>query len=136
MSNEYSRNQRDAAFSTKFNVPAAAGSGSSASFDLGQRIGGEIEQVDAEIVIPALTALVDTKKVSITVQDSPDDSSWANIDPQISTSVVGANTPGADAKTVRFRFPPQTRRYVRLAVAVDSGAGDNTAEKIGFNLLF
>lgn len=136
MANEYARNQRDASFATTKALPAAAAAHNTSSFDLDQIEGGQIEGVEAEIVIPALTALVEAKTVTIKLQDSADDSSFADVDPLVQTSVVGATGNGCAAKTVRFRFPPGTRRYVALNIAVAASGGDSTAKSIEFNLLF
>lgn len=137
MSFEYNRNQRDAAFATTKAFPAAAATAVTPSFDLSQKAGGELEQIEAEIVIPALANNVDPAKVlTIALHDSADNSSFAATDPLVQTSVPGVATTGSAAKTVRFRFPPGTRRYVRLSASVVTGGGDNTASKVGFALLF
>lgn len=133
----YSRNLRDANFAVTRAFPAAAATATTTAFDLTQRLGGEIELVEAEIVVPALPANSDnTKTITIALHDSADNSSFAATDPLVQTSIVGVTTTGSAAKTVRFRFPPSTRRYVRLSISVASGGGDNTAASVGFNLLF
>ena len=134
---EYNRNIRDAKFAVEKAFPAANAVAVTDSLDLEQTNGGTLENVEAEIVIPALPALTDnTKTVTIALHDSADNSSFAATDPLVQTSIVGVATTGTAAKTVRFRFPPVTRRYVRLSISVPTGGGDNTALKVGFNLLF
>jgi hypothetical protein len=137
MSFEYNRNIRDALFATTKAFPAANAVAVTDAFDLEQTSGGTLENVEAEIVIPALPNNSDnTKTITIALHDSADNSSFAATDPLVQTSIVGVTTTGSAAKTVRFRFPPVTRRYVRLSVSVPTGAGDNTAASVGFNLLF
>lgn len=136
MSYEYNRNLRDADFTTTKALPAAAANNNTASFDLGQKTAGELEQIECEIAIPALPALVEAKTVTIKLQDSADDSSFADTDPLISTVVTGAVGNGAAAKTVRFRLPPAVRRYIRLNQAVLTAGGDNTGVSTTFSLLF
>lgn len=137
MSTEYNRNIRDAQFVTSKAFPAANASVATASFDLGQKTAGEIEQIEAEVVIPALANNTDAGKTStIVLQDSADDSSFAATDPLVQTSIPGVVSTGSAAKTVRFRFPPGTRRYVRLLASVPTGGGDHTAASLEFNLRF
>ena len=134
---EYNRNIRDAAFSTEKAFPAANAVAVTDAFDLEQTSGGTLENVEAEIAIPALPNNVDTtKSATVALHDSADGVTFAPTDPLVQTSVAGVAVTGSAAKKVRFRFPPVTRRYVRLSIAVPTGGGDNTAAKVGFNLLF
>jgi hypothetical protein len=87
-------------------------------------------------VIPALPNLADTKKLTVKVQDSADNSSFADVDPLIQTTVTGSGGAGSSAKTVRFRLPPTARRYIALNLAVDASGGDNTASSVIFRMLF
>lgn len=81
--------------------------------------------------IPALPNHVDTGvTIVIKLQDSADNSSYADVDPAISTSIVGVASTGTAAKVVRFPIPSTMRRYARLNIAVPTGGGDNTAKSI------
>jgi len=136
MSFEYNRNIRDAAKTATLALPAAAANASGAAIDLEQVNGGILENVDFEIAIPALPDLVDAKTLIVTVQDSANGTTWANLDPSQTTSVVGASSAGSAAKTVRFRVPPQARRYIGVNLAVLTGGGDNTAKSVTLSALF
>ena len=132
----YARNLRDADFEVSKALPAAAATAYTDSLDLGQTKVQSLEQVEFEIAVPALPALVEDKTVTISVQDSADDSSFAAVDPAISTVITGGTGNGAAAKTVRFRLPSQTRRYVRLKMDVLTGGGDNTGVSATLAALF
>jgi len=130
---EYSRNIRDAAKEVAA-VLAQAGVNSDA-IDLEQTRGGDVEGIVGQIEIPAVAGISDTKVLTFTLQDSADGSSWAAVDPSIVTTVTGASSAGTPAKDCRFRFPPNTRRYVRIAQTATATAGTFTGS-FTFRLLF
>ena len=133
----YSRNLADAAFSKSIALPAAAATAYTGSLNLGQPIDQSLEQLEFEISVPATPSLVDAKTITITVQDSADGTTFAAIDPAISTVITGvATSQGGPAKAVRFRLPSQTRQYVRLQIDVLTGGGSNIAVAATFNAYF
>ncbi len=134
--NEHVRNLKDASKIVTKACPAANANHNSDGLDLEQTLGGELEAIAFEIEIPALPNLADTKTLTVKVQDSADNSTFADLDPAISTSVVGVSTNGSAAKTVRFRLPPNARRYVSLNLAVAASGGDNTAKSVTLSALF
>jgi hypothetical protein len=136
MGYEYTRNIRDAAKVGVLAVPAAAANASGAAIDLEQVQGGILENVQFEIAIPALPSLADAKSLTVTVQDSADGTTFANLDPSQVTTVTGVSTSGSAAKTVRFRIPPQARRYIGVNLAVAASGGDSTAKSVTLSALF
>jgi hypothetical protein len=126
---------KDALFVKAKALPAANANNNTATFDLGAG-GYAPEEIEVEIAIPALASLADDKLVTIKVQDSADDSSYATVDPLIQTTVVGAGGVGASAKTIRLRLPANVRRYVQFNQAVDNGGGTLTASSVTYSLLF
>jgi hypothetical protein len=137
MSVNYARNLRDGDFEVSKALPAAAANNATDALDLGQSKIQSLEAIEFELAIPATPALVDTKLITFTVEDSADNSAFLPVDPLISTTVVGvATSQGGTAKTVRFRLPSQTRRYVRVKAAVESGGGSNIAVSYTLAALF
>lgn len=136
MSTNFQRNRIDANKVVVKALPAAAANHDTSAIDLEQEHGGLIEAIAFEIDVPALPDLADTKKLTITVKDSADGSSFAVVDPAITTVLTGAGGAGAAAKKVRFRLPPHARRYVALNLAVESAGGNNTAKSVTFRALF
>ena len=137
MAYEHTRNQRDADFIVVKALPAANANHNTDTIDLEQLTGGDLENIQFEISVPATPALADTKKITITVQDSADDITFAAIDPLISTTVTGVATgQGGPAKTVRFRLPPNARRYIQLNLAVENSGGNNTGVDVTWSVLF
>ena len=135
MAFEFNRNQQDQNFTSTVTLLAAGAT--TAAFDLEQAVGGDVERVVFELAGPALTTaqLTDAKVVTYALQDSADGSSWAAVDPAISTTQTGVSTSGAAAKTVRFRLPANTRRYVRIAQTASGTPGTLTAAMVA-KLLF
>ncbi|MGC4017494.1 MAG: hypothetical protein QM755_23715 [Luteolibacter sp.] len=133
MSYEFSRNQRDAAFSTT-KANAAAGANSTA-FDLEQLTGGDIENVVVELVLPAEAGLSDSKALTYTFKDSADNSSFAAVEPAVAYSYTGTGGTGFPAKTLRFRLPVGCRRYIRVEQTATSTPG-TLAASFAVNLLF
>lgn len=136
MAYEHTRNLTDALKVVTKALPAAAASHNTDALDLEQVVGGQVESIAFEVEIPALPALVQDKTLTVSVQDSADNETFAAIDPAITTVVTGGVGNGAAAKTVRFRLPPGARRYVALNLAVLTGGGDNTGVSVTFRALF
>lgn len=133
MAFEFNRNQQDLNYTST--VAIAQAGANTATFDLEQAVGGDIERVVFELAAPTAAGISDTKVVTYALQDSADGSSWAAVDPAISTTQTGASSAGIVAKTVRFRVPANTRRYVRIAQTMTASAGTVTGSMVA-KLLF
>ena len=132
MAFEFNRNQQDQNYVST--VAIAQAGAETASFDLEQAVGGDIERVVFELAAPLAAGITSTKVVTYALQDSADGSSWAAVDPAISTTQT-ADGSGIAAKTVRFRVPANTRRYVRIAQTMTATAGTVTGSMVA-KLLF
>jgi len=129
------RGIRDAKNSVTKALPAANATNQSGTIDLGP---GPYhpEGLMLEIAIPALANNIDsTKSVTIKLQDSADDITYADVDALISTTVAGVASTGSAAKTVTIHLPPNVRRYIQFNQAVVTGGGDNTASSVTYSLL-
>ena len=133
----YARNLRDADFTKTGTLSNAATAVYSSVMDLGQTKVQSLEQLEFEIAVPATTTLVHTKVMTLSVEESDaSGSGFAAVDPLISTTLTGVSGNGSAAKTVRFRLPSQTKRYVRVKAVTTSDGGDNTATSYTFSALF
>lgn len=133
MAYEFNRNQQDLNFTST--VAIAQAGANTASFDLEQAVGGDIQSVVLELAAPTAAGISDTKVVTYALQDSADGSSWAAVDPAISTTQTASGGAGIVAKTIRLRFPANTRRYVRIAQTMTATAGTVTGSMVA-KLLF
>lgn len=116
-------------------LPAADATANSESLDLSAAGVAALERTELEVEIPALANLADGTSVTVTVQDSADDSSFAAVDELGTFSVTGAGGTGSDAASQKYRLPSSTRRYVRISITTDAASGDNTGDEITYRLL-
>ena len=133
MSFEFNRNIQDKNYTST--VAIAQAGANTASFDLEQAVGGDIEKVVFSLAAPAAAGITDAKVVTYALQDSADGVSFAAVDPAISTTQTAAGGAGITAKEIRFRLPANTRRYVRIAQTMTSSAGTVTGSMVA-KLLF
>jgi hypothetical protein len=133
MAYEFNRNIQDAAFTST--VAIAQAGANTATFDLEQVIGGDVEKVVFELSAPVAAGISDTKVVTYTLKDSPDGTTFTTLDPSIATTQTASGGVGIAAKAVRFRLPPITKRYVRIEQTMTATAGTVTGSRVA-NLLF
>lgn len=113
-------------------LPAAAASALTALVDLGaDRVGPVAHPLEVHLSLPALPSLVADKKVTVDLCDC--DTSGGTYTPIPTTGnmiVTGGVGNGAAAKSWRLYLPPDTRRYVKAQVAVETGGGSNIAQSL------
>jgi hypothetical protein len=126
----------DANLSVSKALPAAGASNDSASIDLGTTSGGRVPRVELEVSLPATPALVDAKTITLTVQDSADNSSFAAVADIPAIVLTGAGGVGAAAYDHNFKLPLGIRKYLRLHQAVLAAGGDNTGVSSSLKLVF
>ena len=118
------RNLADADLTVAVALPAAPGTVESGSVDLGDA--PHVSGAEIRVNVPALdaTELPDGETVTVTVEESDDDVSFA------AARVVGVVTgaAGAGAEAASFRYAPASTgaRYHRLSAVSSAGAGDQS----------
>ena len=131
------RTLRDSNLTVTKALPAAGANNTSDSIDLGATAPGvSLENVDLVIEVPATPSLADTKSHTVKVQDSADNSSFADVAELSTLTRTGAGGAGAAASSRRVKLPPGIRRYVRFYQAVEGSGGDNTAVSAKMSLNF
>ena len=109
-------------------LPAAAATNYSDSIDLRDSAPGiKMRNAEIEVALPATPSLVDDKTVTLTLQDSADDSTFADIEQLAAIVVTGAGGGGGSAVPRKFKLPDDVKRYVRLKQAVLTAGGSNVA---------
>ena len=117
-------------------LPAAAGTADSDPIDLGAATPWvTTESFNFVVKVDALPALEDDKTATLTLQHSGDGEAWEAIPTLAPLIVIGAGGTGSGAREVIFKVPPTIKRFVRLALAVESGGGDVTAGKATLELV-
>lgn len=119
-------------------LPAAAATNYSDSIDLGFDPSTHGNSIDGflQVYLPATPSLADTKTVTLSIEDSADNSSFAAATGTPTFVATGASAAGAAALTGEVQIPTTLRRYVRLKQVVASVGGDNTAIKSRFALIY
>lgn len=123
----------DAALLRTMLLPSSNSNASTESWDLGQ--GPHIERLELRLEVEALPNLVDAKTVTVKVQDSADNNTFADVAEMAPIVMTGAGGVGAAAVSKEFRFPPTIRRYARVNVAVMTAGGTNTDKTMTATLL-
>jgi len=88
------------------------------------------------ISLPALPALANAQTMIVKLQDSADNSSFADVAGLATLTATGAGGVGSAAASLTQRVPLTLRRYVRVNVAASATAGDSTALKATLALAF
>lgn len=113
-------------------LPAAAANAQTASLDLQ----GAHENCELELGVEATTTLVEDKTITLKVQESDDNSSFADAPWAPVITVTGGDGNGSAAKAQRIGVPSTAKRYMRAYAAVLAAGGDNTAKKFSLKACF
>lgn len=117
-------------------LPAQNTNNNTASIDLGDAApGASTEAFDVRISVPALPALADGQTVTLALQDSADNASFAAIGEFASFVRTGAGGAGAAAADRQLKLPATVRRYIRLNQAASATAGNNTGVSTTLSLV-
>lgn len=117
-------------------LPAAGATANTASLDLGSAP-GPVPSLQVELLVAALTALVATKKVTLTLQHSSDNAvadPFADVPGTGTMIVTGITGNGAPAALFRLYLPTDVKRYIRATATVEAAGGDNTAKTFTLQL--
>lgn len=128
---------RDTNLSVSKALPAAAATNYSDAIDLRDSAPGiKMRKAEIEVAIQALPSLVDAKTATITLQDSADGTTFADIATLAAITLTGASSAGAAAVTRKYKLPEDVRRYIRLKQAVLTAGGDNTAKSSTMSVIY
>jgi hypothetical protein len=126
----------DALSRKSIGLPAAGATANTASLDLGSAP-GPVPSLQVEILVALLTALVATKKITLTLQHSSDDAAsdpFADVPGTGAMVVTGITGNGAPAALFRLFLPKDVKRYIRATATVEAAGGDNTAKTFTLQL--
>ena len=126
------RNLVDAQAQVTRALPAAAANVTSSGIYLGGQ-GPHRERLKLRVNIPANTVLVATKTLTLSLQDSANNSSFAATSPSQAIAITGDT--GFAAQELYFDIPASARDYVGVNFAVETGGGDNTGTTATISLV-
>lgn len=131
-----SRKIKDFNLTVSTALPAAAADVDSASIDFASAGSAALETVELEISIPATPDLTEDDTITLNIQDSADDSSFAAVEELEPIVVTGAGSAaGGPATTRKYRLPSSAKRYINVNAAVLTGGGDNTGVSFTWRIL-
>lgn len=116
--------------------PAAGANANCDTIDLGAASYRRIQNYIGVWKFPVLDNLVATKVVTVTLQESDDDVTYAATNPSVIGTITGKEGNGHAAGQIEFPIPSETKRYVQLNVSVPGDAGNLTASYYNFGLGF
>lgn len=117
-------------------LPVAGATVNGPSLDLTMQTAFRVPSVELLISVPATPALVDTKNIVFTLQDSADNVTFANVVGFPTLTVTGAGGAGAAAASVQAKLPLGLRRYIRVVEVADAAAGDSSGVTATLALVF
>jgi hypothetical protein len=116
-------------------LPAQNTTAASTAFDLEQVVPDTLpEHFELQIAVPATTTATG-QTITITIQDSDDNSAFAAVE-QCATLVLTGASNATAATTRNWRLPSDVKRYVRANIVMSATTGDQTAITAGIRLLF
>jgi len=115
-------------------LPAQNNNGNSTAIDLKQVLPDSLpEHFEFQISVPATTTATG-QTITITIQDSADNSTFATVEQLEPLLLTGASNVTA-LTTRNFRLPSDVKRYVRVNIAMSATTGDQTAITAGIRLV-
>jgi plastocyanin len=129
------RTLRDLNLSVSIALPAQAATSNTASIDTTEANPGRLGKVEAMIELPATPSLAAGQTITLTLQDSADNVTFAN-SVDVPAQVVTSSGAGGALVSYQFKFPIGMKRYIRLSQVASATAGNNTAISGMLSLVF
>jgi len=129
-------NIRDALLKVTVALPNAGATANTNGIDLGALVPYPVtENIQVEVVTAASTA-ANNKNINFVLQDSADNTTFANIgNLGAPLAIVTGNTTAHAATTHVYQLPPVTLRYIRASATGESNGGDASDGNITVTIL-
>jgi hypothetical protein len=130
---------KDALLSITKSLPNAAANNNTNGIDLGRAadVRDNLWRLGYLLVtVPALSDHTNTSVTNLlTLQDSADNSTFANTAPQIQVQVTGVASTGSVATMFKVPLPPGVRRYIRFNQSVPTNGGTGSNASVAYDLV-
>lgn len=136
MSSINERRLLDASLNESVALPTGAATANTNSVDLGQATPFPITESFHVKLTTSTAAGANNKNITVRVQDSADNSTFANIAAIGALTVTDANGAGFSAGTLTVSLPPTTRRYVRAQATSEANGGASNNGTLTVDFLF
>lgn len=136
MSSVNERRLQDDSLNKSVALPTGAATANTNSVDLGQATPFPITESFHVKLSTSTAAGANNKNITVKVQDSADNSTFANIAAIGALTVTDANGAGFSAGTLTVSLPPTTRRYVRAQATSEANGGASNNGTLTVDFLF
>jgi hypothetical protein len=126
----------DAGLTKNVTLPNAATVKNTAGIDLGQTTPFPITEAFHVKVSTSVATGANNKNITVKIQDSADNSTFANIAALGALTVTDANGAGFPAGSLTVSLPASTRRYIRGSATGEANGGNAADGTLTVDLLF
>jgi hypothetical protein len=130
------RRLQDASLSKNVALPTGAATANTTGIDLGQATPFPVTEAFHAKISTTAAAGANNKNIVIKLQDSADNSTFANIAALGALTVTDANGAGFPAGSLTVSLPPSTRRYVRGQATSEANGGASNNGTLTVDFLF
>jgi hypothetical protein len=130
------RRLKDASLNKSVDLPTGAATANTNSVDLGQATPFPITESFHVKLSTSVATGANNKTITVKVQDSADNTTFANIAAIGALTVTDNNGAGFPAGSLTVSLPPTTRRYVRGQATSVADGGDSTDGSLTVEFLF
>jgi hypothetical protein len=130
------RRLQDESVNQTVTLPSGNATKNTNSVDLGKALPFPITEAFHVKVSTTTATGANNKNITVKVQDSADNETFANIAELGSLTVTDANGAGFPAGSITVQLPPDTRRYVRAQATGEANGGDASDGNLTVSFLF
>lgn len=130
------RRLTDESLTKNVTLPSGATTKNTTAIDLGQTTPFPVTEAFHVKLTSSTATGANNKNITIKVQDSADNSTFANIAAIGSLTVTDANGAGYSAGSLTVSLPPTTRRYIRGQATGEANGGNAADGTLTVTLLF
>lgn len=136
MATDNSRGLKDATLSATTALPNAGNTVNTGGIDLGSATPYPVtESFTAKISTGAATG-ANNKNITVVLQDSADNTTFANVAGLGTLTVTDDNGGGYSAGSLEVSLPPGVRRYLRASATGEANGGNAADANVTLDLLF
>ena len=130
------RRIKDASLTKSVALPNAANVANTNSVDLGKTLPFPIGQAFHVKLSTSTANGANNKNITVKLQDSADNSTFANIAALGALTVTDNNAGGYPAGSLTVALPPSARRYIRAQATGEANGGNASNGTLTVDLLF
>ena len=130
------RRFKDASLSNSVALPVGATTANTTAVDLGKTLPFPITEKFVAKVTTTAASGANNKNITVRLQDSADNTTFANIAEISALTLTDNNGAGYSAGELAVSLPPDTRRYIRAQATGEANGGTASNGALTVDLLF